>query len=510
MESVVSLFIPSLGLVLQPQNLLILALGVAVGLMIGVLPGFGGAQALALMLPFTFGMDPTTAVLFFIAIYSAAEYGGSVPAILIRTPGTTASAITVLDGFPLSQQGRAKRALHISLWSGVCGGIVSSIIFLAAATSLAWLALQFGPGEMFAVGVFGLAIVASFFARTPLKGMIGCGLGLLLATVGSSGFGGLRFTFNQPSLLDGIPLIVVIIGFLAMPEVFALMSEKRPAGRSGKTVALRPAGEGLDFAGLRRLIPSMLRSSLIGTLIGAIPGPGATVGSLVAYNEERRWSRNAAKFGTGVEEGVAAPEAANNAVVAGSLVPTLALGIPGSGAIAILLGMLVSKGIVPGPLLFSSGDPLVMAIFIGLIGCNIVLLVFGLASIQVLTLIARIPRHILAPFVMLTLLVGTYSYQNYSAHLVMVLALGAFAVWIEKLGISVIPIVLAFVMGPIVERNLVRGLAIHGGDPIFLLTSPITLTVLALAVLTMVFGFLRSRRDALTADQEKAANQSPH
>src|SRR5690606_12350094 len=208
--------------------------------------------------------------------------------------------------------------------------------------------------------------------------------------------------------------IAVIIGSLAMPEVFALMSEKRPAGRSGKTVAVRPAGEGLDFAGLRRLIPSMLRSSLIGTLIGASPGPGATVGSLVAYNEERRWSRNAAKFGTGVEEGVAAPEAANNAVVAGSLVPTLALGIPGSGAIAILLGMLVSKGIVPGPLLFSSGDPLVMAIFIGLIACNIVLLVFGLASIQVLTLIARIPRHILAPFVMLTLVVGTYSYQNYS------------------------------------------------------------------------------------------------
>src|SRR5690606_31430801 len=159
--------------------------------------------------------------------------------------------------------------------------------------------------------------------------------------------------------------------------------------------------------------------------------------------------------------------------------------------------------------LFSSGDPLVMAIFIGLIACNIVLLVVGLASIQVLTLIARVPRHILAPFVMLTLLVGTYSYQNYSAHLVMVLALGAFAVWIEKLGISVIPIVLAFVMGPIVERNLVRGLAIHGGDPIFLLTSPITLTILALAALTMVLGFLRSRRDALTANQEKAGSEHP-
>ena len=501
MESIFSLILPSLEIVVQPHNLLILALGAVVGLVIGVLPGFGAAQALALMLPFTFGMDHTTAVLFFIAIYSAAEYGGSVPAILIRTPGTTASAITLLDGFPLSQQGKAKRALHISLWSGVCGGIVSSLIFLAAASSLAWLALQFGPGEMFAVGVFGLAIVTSFFARTPLKGMIGCGIGLLLATVGSSGFGGLRFTFNQPSLLDGIPLIVVIIGFLAMPEVFALMAEKKPKGQS-KTVVLRPSGRGLDLSGLRKLMPSMLRGSLIGTFIGAIPGPGATVASLVAYNEERRWSKSSKMFGKGAEEGVAAPEAANNAVVAGSLVPTLALGIPGSGAIAILLGMLVSKGVVPGPLLFSSGDPLIMAVFAGLIACNIILLVFGLASVQVLTFIARIPRHILAPFVMLMLMVGTYSYQNYSAHLVMVLVLGAFAVWIEKLGISVIPIVLAFVMGPIIEQNLVRGLAIHGGDVKFLFASPITLTILILAVVTMIFGFIRSRRDALVSERQ--------
>lgn len=498
MEGMLAAFGPSLGLVLQPYSLMFLALGVVVGLTIGVLPGFGGAQALALMLPFTFGMDATTAVLFFIAIYSAAEYGGSVPAILIRTPGTTASAITVLDGFPMSQQGKVKRALHISLVSGICGGIVSSLVFLGAATSLAWLGLQFGPGEMFAVGVFGLAIVASFFARSPLKGMIGCGLGLLLATVGSSGFGGLRFTFGQASLLDGIPLIVVIIGLMAMPEVFALMAEKKPAGGTG-TTALKPTGEGLDRAGLRRLVPSMLRGSLIGTLIGAIPGPGATVGSLVAYNEERRWSKRSAEFGTGVDEGVAAPEAANNAVVAGSLVPTLALGIPGSGAIAILLGLLVSKGVVPGPLLFSQGDPLVMAIFFGLIACNVVLLGFGLVSIQALTLIARIPRHILAPFVMLTLLVGTYSYQNYSAHMVMVLALGAFAVWLEKIGISVIPMVLAFVMGPIVEQNLVRGLAIHGGDPMFLLSRPITLTILVLALLTTVFGFIRSRQQAQAA-----------
>jgi putative tricarboxylic transport membrane protein len=500
-ESIFSTIFASLGIVIQPHNVLILTLGVVVGLVIGVLPGFGAAQALALMLPFTFGMDHTTAVLFFIAIYSAAEYGGSVPAILIRTPGTTASAITLLDGFPLSQQGKAKRALHISLWAGICGGIVSSLIFLVAASSLAWLALQFGPGEMFAVGVFGLAIVTSFFARSPLKGMIGCGIGLLLATVGSSGFGGLRFTFNQPSLLDGIPLIVVIIGFLAMPEVFALMAEKKPTG-SSRPIVLGPTGEGLGLSGLRKLMPSMLRGSLIGTLIGAIPGPGATVASLVAYNEERRWTKDQSKFGKGAEEGVAAPEAANNAVVAGSLVPTLALGIPGSGAIAILLGMLVSKGVVPGPLLFSSGDPLVMAVFVGLIACNIVLLLFGLASVKVLTLIARIPRHILAPFVMLMLMVGTYSYQNYSAHLVMVLVLGAFAAWIEKLGISVIPIVLTFVMGPIIEQNLVRGLAIHGGNALFLFTSPITLTFLTLAVITMIFGFLRSRRDALATEPQ--------
>ncbi|MFD2031900.1 tripartite tricarboxylate transporter permease [Ancylobacter dichloromethanicus] len=236
-------FIPALHLILTPENLLIMLVGIVVGTILGALPGFGAAQALALMFPFTFSMTPEAGTLFFIAIYAAAEYGGSIPAILIRTPGTTAAAITVLDGYPMAQQGKAGRALKISLYTGVVGSIASSFIFLFAASSLAWIGLQFGPSEMFAVGVFGLSIIGSFFGENPVKGFIATGVGLFLATVGSSGFSGLRFTFGQAALLDGVPLLVVIIGVMAMPEAFDLMLARKgrtPNWRSSAAARRKP------------------------------------------------------------------------------------------------------------------------------------------------------------------------------------------------------------------------------------------------------------------------------
>lgn len=488
-------FIPGLLIVLDPANIAIIFCGIVVGIVLGALPGFGAAQALALMFPFTFWMTPEAGVLFFIAIYAAAEYGGSIPAILIRTPGTTAAAMTVLDGYPMARSGRAGRALRISLFSGVFGSFCSSFVFLLGASSLAWIGLKFGPSEMFAVGIFGLSIIGSFFGDDPVKGFLATAIGLFLATIGSSGFSGLRFTFGQSSLMEGVPLIVVIIGLLAMPEVFRLMM----ASRTDSTEQVQTdTGSGdanrFGFRDMRRLIPTVLRGSMIGTAVGAIPGPGATVSALLAYNEERRWSKHPEKFGTGIEEGIAAPEASNNALVAGSLIPSLALGIPGSGAIAILLGLLISKGVAPGPLLFSQGGTLVMSVFIGLIVSAFVLLLVGLVGIRVFVLVAKVPRHILAPFVLIILLIGTYAYQNYAAHLVMVLVLGGAAYWMEKVGIPVIPVVLAFVMGPIIEANLNRALVINGGDLTFFFRQPITLTLLVLAFATAILGYLRSRK----------------
>lgn len=490
--------VPAFAIIIHPYTLLIIFVGIMLGIVLGALPGFGSSQSLALLFPLTFAMSPEHAILFFVAIYSAAEYGGSIPAILIRTPGTPAQSVTILDGYAMTQKGLAGKALKISLISGVLGGIISTLIFIVGASSLAQVALQFGPGEMFALGLFGLSIIGTFFGKSPAKGFLATGIGLLLATVGSSEFGGLRFVFNQGFLMDGIPLIVVIIGVLAAPEAFRLLVDHRktiekPIDQK-KQKELEEKNR-LTWLDIRRLIPTWARCSIIGTVVGIIPGAGASVGALVAYNEEKRWSKRGDQFGTGIEEGLAAPEISNNSVVAGTLVPTLTLGIPGSGAAAILLGMLVSKGVEPGPMLFTERPVFIMTVFIGLIVGNLIMLAIGLLGARWFAHVARIPRRILGPIVMILIMIGTYAYQNYGAHVAMALIIGAIAYYFERLEIPPVPIVLAFVMGPIIEHNLARGLIIHAGDLSTVLTRPITVTILAMALATAVFGIARGRKE---------------
>ena len=482
-------------------------MGVAFGIVLGALPGFGSSQSLALLFPLTFAMPTETAILFFLAVYSAAEYGGSIPAILIRTPGTPAQSVTVLDGYTMAQNGFPTKALRISLFSGVIGGFTSTVIFILTGTTIALVALQFGPGEMFALGIFGLSIIGSFFGKDPARGFLATGLGLMLATVGSSGFGGMRFTFDQGYLMEGIPLVVVIIAFLAGPEALRLVVEHR------RTVEkpTQAVGEASDkekdrftLATAKLLIPTWIRCSLIGTAIGAIPGAGASVGALIAYSEERRWSKRGDKFGTGVEEGLAAPETANNAVVAGTLVPSLTLGIPGSGTAAILLSVLISKGVVPGPLLFRNEPVLIATIFAGLLFINMWLLGVGLVFTRGFAFVSKIPRRILGPFVLLLIMLGTYAYANYSAHVIMVLILSVVAYWFQKIDIPVVPVVLAFVMGPIIEQNLALAMTIHAGDFMVVLTRPITLIILALAILTFAYSVISQRKGAKRAASEGA------
>lgn len=497
MENVLANILPAIGIVFDPINLMVIVAGVIAGVCMGILPGFGGSQALALMFPFTFIMDAEASILFMVSTYSAAEYGGSIPAILIRTPGTTAAAMTVLDGFAMARKGDAHRALMISITSGVFGGISSSLIFIVAATGLAWIGLLFGPSEMFALGVLGLAIIGSFVGKDPTKGFIAAAFGLFLSTFGESAFGTVRFNFGQSYLDDGIPLIVMIIAMLAAPEVFRLMglvsAEAEAKSRISDDV-LASKGSKFGWDDFKNLLPTMLRGSLIGTAIGAIPGPGPTVGTVVAYTEEKRWSKRPDDFGTGIDEGISAPESANNAVVAGALVPALALGIPGSGAIAVLIGVLISKDIVPGPTLFTEGGPLVLAIFVGLIVCNLFLLVCGIFGIRYFVPIVKVPGRILGPFVMLMVVVGAYAYDNNITHSVMVLVLGAIAFWMDKFGFSTIPVILGFVMGPIIENNLNRALVITQGDFGALVARPITLTILILAVVTAVLAYRRSTK----------------
>lgn len=493
MEAMFGQIVGAVGNLSSVNLVLIMLAGVAIGIILGAMPGFGSSQALALLFPLTFAMTVDQAILFFLAVYSAVEYGSSIPAILIRTPGTGASAVTVLDGYAMARKGLSRKALRISLYSGVIGGVTSTLIFIVAGTSLGYVALMFGPSELFAVGVFGLSIVASFFGKDAARGFLATGIGLLLATVGSSGFGGLRFDFGQGYLMDGIPLVVVIIAFLAGPEAFRLLVDNRRTVESKEQVpsaARERERNRITHSEVRMMVPTWIRGSLIGTAAGAIPGAGASVGALLAYNEERRWSKRPEKFGTGIPEGVAAPECANNAVVAGTLVPSLSLGIPGSGGAAILLGVLISKGVVPGPMLFRHEGTFIMTVFIGLLLINAMLLVVGLIGNRPFGLVAKVPLRVLGPFVLVLIMLGAYAYANYSAHVVMVLVLGAAAYLFEKVNIPVVPIVLAFIMGPIIEENLNRALTITGGDIVAILYRPITAFVLLLALLTAVYSII--------------------
>ncbi|MDP1535614.1 MAG: tripartite tricarboxylate transporter permease [Burkholderiales bacterium] len=505
MEAIFGQLLGALNAVSSPTILLIMLAGTVIGIILGAMPGFGSSQALALLFPLTFTMSVDQAVLFFLAVYSAVEYGSSIPAILIRTPGSGASAITVLDGYAMARNGYPRKALRISLYSGMAGGIISTIIFIVAGTSLGHVALMFGPSELFAVGVFGLSIVAGFFGKDAARGFLAVGIGLLLATVGNSGFGGLRFTFEQGYLTDGIPLVVVIIAFLAGPEAFRLLVDNRRTvedtdindpGKVGKDNRITPREA-------RALIPTILRSSVIGTAVGIIPGAGASVAAMLAYSEEQRWSKRPEKFGTGINEGIAAPECANNAVVAGTLVPSLALGIPGSGGAAILLGVLISKGVVPGPLLFRDNGTFVMTVFMGLLVVNVMMVVVGLIGNRPFGLVAKVPMRMLGPFVLLLIVVGAYAYANYTTHVVMVLVLSVVAYLFEKIDIPVVPIVLAFIMGPIIEENLSRALTIAAGDISAVVLRPITLVTLVLALLTAVYSI----RSMLRAVRLAAANR---
>ena len=486
------------GLALQSlssiSTLMIMILGVFSGLIAGALPGIGGAAALAILFPITYDMPLSLSILFLLAVYTAAEYGGSISAILIRTPGTGAAAATVLDGYPLSQKGFTRKALTISLASGVSGGFISTFIFMCSAPTLAWIGLQFGPIEMFALGVFGLSIVCGLVGKSVVKGFMAAAIGAFLSTVGPSHFSGYRYTFDQPFLMDGIPMVVAFIGFFAVSEALKMLIDKKQEDPLQAEQKDSIKTDFLTFKELKRLYKSIVRGGLIGTFIGIIPGAGAGIASFIAYNEEKRWSKTPEAFGKGIEEGVAAPEASNNAVVGGCLVPTLALGIPGSAAAALIMGLLIMKGITPGPLLFRENVDLVYLIFIGLLIINLFLLGVGYLGLNVFSLVAKVPQRVLGPIIIVIVLTGIYSYQTNPYHPAMAFILGVLGYIFEKVKIPIVPLVLAYIMGPIMEYNFIHALMISRGDLSVIVKSPICVVILALALFSAVFGYIREQR----------------
>ena len=478
--------------------MLLLVLGIVLGLVIGILPGLGPPIAIALALPFTFYMETVPSMVLLLGIYSAAIYGGSISAIAVGIPGTGAAIATVLDGHNMFKSGRGGEALGFSLVGSIIGGLFSAVCLALIAPLLADLAVKFGPREYLAVSVFGLIVVVRVAGKSLAKGLLVGGLGLFLTTWGLDELNGTeRYTFGTYHLYEGLPLVPFLVGLFAVSE--ALIGAERVARKVDfSTESLSVKLPGLKTLG--RMKDVIMRSSIIGTIIGIIPGEGAAVGAFFAYSEAKRRSREPEKYGTGIPEGIVAPETANNATVGGALVPTLTLGVPGSPAAAVLLGALLIQGLTPGPKLFSEEPDLMYAIFMGLFLINILMMFIGLVTIRFAAHLIRVPTSVVVPTVLLLSFVGIYSVSNSFFNVGVLLGAGILGYIVRKLGYSIAPLSIGFVLGPILENSLRQSITIADGSVAEFFNTPIGLTIYAALALTILWGPITSRLRRGTED----------
>lgn len=474
--------------ILEPTNFLAVLFGVIFGIIIGALPGLTSPMGVALLIPFTYTMPKVPAICMLVALYCGGTYGGSIAAILVHAPGTPAAAATTFDGYPLAQKGLGGKALGMACVSSGLGGLFSVIVLILLAPVLADIAIKFGPPEYFALAVFGLSMISSLGSRSVLKNLIGGAIGVLIACVGMdeiSGFG--RFDFGITQLMDGISFIPVMIGLFAATEVF------RQAEIGLRKVRIDRKISGLlpSLKDIKEVKTTMVRSALIGTFIGILPAEGGTVASFIGYNEAKRFSKHPEKFGTGILEGVAAPETANNAATGGAMIPTLALGIPGSGTTAVILGALLVHGMRPGPLLFMQHTEVVYSIFVGMFLANLIFLVVGLAGAKVFSQILRVPNYVLSPIILVLCMVGTYALHNNMADVWIMLLCGIIGYKMREYGFAAAPIVLGVVLGELIEISLRRSLIVFENNPFVFFTRPWSVLFIVLTILGLCSPMIR-------------------
>jgi putative tricarboxylic transport membrane protein len=474
--------------------------GVVWGILGGALPGISPSITMALLLPFTYGMDPTVAIVMLASTYVGAEYGGSIPAILLRTPGTNAAAATVVDGYAMKLQGRAGEALGISLYSGCVGGLVGLAALVLMAEPLSRVALAFTPPAYFAVGVLGLSVITSLSRASLLKGLIAGVLGLMIATVGTDPVTGLtRFTFDRPELLSGIPPLLVMVGLFAVSELLV------QAGEPGwEDAGERPRIVFPSVRTWKRIAIPQAIGSVIGTFEGLVPGGGGAVSAFLSYNEARRWSRHPEEFGKGSPEGVAAPEAANNTVACTALIPMLGLGIPGSNSAAVLMGGFLMHGLVPGPMLFVKDPQAATGLYVGLFAANIAMLVAGyLIMAPCMWLVSR-PKPYLMAFIYALVVSGIFAVEGSVFHVFLVLGFGVVGYLLRAAGVPVLPMVLGVVLGFMVESNYRRSLVLSGGDHWTFVQDRLALGLLVAAVLIAAGSLLRHALARRNGDEAAA------
>ncbi|WP_025772025.1 tripartite tricarboxylate transporter permease [Thioalkalivibrio sp. HK1] len=478
------------SLFLTIENVSVVFIGVVVGTLIGAIPGMTTPMGVALALPFTFTMPPVTGILLLLGIYKGGLYGGSITAILIKTPGTPAASCTVLDGYPLTQKGQARKALDMALYASCFADFISNLSLILLAGLLASFALKFGPPEFFTLIVFSLTIIAGVSGDSLPRGIAAAALGLVFATIGlDMVYGTGRFIFDEWELMGGLNFIPVLIGLFALPEIFRYFA----GGLDESIRAAAMRGGGATFAEFRRCFKSILRGSLIGVVLGSIPGIGGAPSAFLSYSEARRNSPRRDRFGKGELEGVAAAEAGNNGVAGATMIPLLALGVPGDVITAVILGAFMIHGLRPGPVMFEQNLTMIYALFIGIMLSSAYLFMVGKFSIRAISRIAEVPNRLLYPAVLVCCLFGAYAINNSAFDVLVMLLMGIVGYSMMVFGLPAPPFLIAFILGPLLEDNFRQSMILSEGGLGILFRTPICWIFWAMTLASIVF-LVKSRR----------------
>ncbi|HCG64864.1 MAG: C4-dicarboxylate ABC transporter permease [Spirochaetae bacterium HGW-Spirochaetae-4] len=480
------------ALVFQPLTFLLMVFGVGVGVIIGALPGLTASMGIILLLPLVYRLPANVALVMLCGLFCGGMYGGSISAILLKTPGTPSASATLLDGYPLCEQGKAGKALGISTISSFIGGLISTVCLILIAPQLAKVALKFQAADYFSLSIFGLTIMASSSGKKVVKGLIAGCIGLLASCVGIDTIVGVnRLTFNNMYLAGGFTLLPVLIGVFAISEVLSQVQtskDKSPVSVQAVTNILP------TWLDIKAILPSALVGGVLGVFIGIIPGTGGAIACFLAYNIAQKFAKDRHLFGKGALSGVAAPESANNATTGGALIPMLCLGVPGDVVTSVMLGALILIGVRPGPLLFVENVDIVYSIFAGMIIIQFLMLGFGLLSSRYAPLILKVPYTLLMPIIMVLCVVGSFSLNNALYDVTVALGFGVLGFFLKRWGYPGAPLVLGIILGPMAEENLNRALLVSNNSWSVLVQRPISLTFLILATISIGISVYSARK----------------
>lgn len=474
---------------LEPQNLMFALIGAFVGTLIGALPGLGPANGVAILIPlaFSLALPPETAMILLTAVYAGAMYGGRISSILLNIPGDEPAMMTCLDGYPMAVKGKAAEALAVSAIASFVGGLIGTIGLIVLAPVLAKFALSFGPAEYFALFMLAFATLGGITGKNPVKTLIAACIGLMISTVGMDiSTGTQRYTFNILKLYEGIDFILAIVGLFAISELLVFI-EHRQRGQQAKVVVGKLS---LSLKDIFQILPTTFRGGVLGFIAGVLPGAGASLGSFISYTLEKKILGKKANFGEGDPRGVAAPEAGNNGASSGALVPMLTLGVPGSGTTAVLLAMLISFNITPGPMMFTQHADLVWGVIAALLIGNLVLLIMNIPMISVFVKILSVPPQLLLPLVTMIAFVGIYSISHSTFDLYFMVAFGIAGYVLRKLDMPLVPIILGMLLGPEMEKNLTHSLVLSDGQWSILWDSGLALSLWVLALLGLILPYI--------------------